>query len=262
MALYFQSICSSSAGNCLALWSDTTKLLIDCGLSSMKRTRAALTSIFPDPTQIDSVLLTHTHSDHISYYPLRVLDEYGLDVRLHDGCVDQLAGKHFKGYDFKNLTLIPYKGEAFTVGDFHIQPFEVAHNPYYPTYGYKIVSQDKKIVIATDFQEGESVLEHFLDADFIFVESNHDLGLLRQYYNPNSCFHLPNPDAAQMLVNLRKESKKAPQQVIFGHLSDQRNEREIVLEETRQAFEKAGVELDFKLDVAPLKQPGQVVCVG
>ena len=87
MALYFQSICSSSSGNCLALWSDTTRLLIDCGLSSMKRTRTALTTVFDDPTQIDSVLITHTHGDHISYYPLRVLEAYGLSVRLHDDCL-------------------------------------------------------------------------------------------------------------------------------------------------------------------------------
>ena len=261
MSVYFQSICSSSAGNCLALWSDTTQLLIDCGLSSMKRTRAALTGLFGDPTQIDAVLLTHTHSDHISYYPLRVLDEYGLTVRLHDDCVDQLAEKHFKGYDFKNLRLKAFQRGAFTVGDFHIQPFEVPHNPYYPTYGYRIVCQDKKIVIATDFLDWGPVFEHFLDADFIFVESNHDLELLRQYYNPNSRFHLPNPDAAELLVNVCKEGKITPRQVVLGHLSDQRNEIDIPLKETSQAFFQAGASLDFELTVAPLRQPGEVICL-
>ncbi len=90
MLLKIQSICSSSAGNCLALWSEKTRILIDCGLSSMKRTRQVLTSLFGDPPQIDSVLLTHTHGDHISYYPLRVLDDYGHTIRLHDDSVDQL----------------------------------------------------------------------------------------------------------------------------------------------------------------------------
>ncbi len=259
MSLYFRSICSSSAGNCLALWSDSTKLLIDCGLSSMKRTRAALTSLFDDPTQIDSVLLTHTHSDHIAYYPLRVLDEYGLMIRLHDDCVNQLADKHFREYAFKNVQLKPYKSKAFTVGDFHIQPFEVAHNPYYPTYGYQIRFQDTKIVIATDFCDWGSVFEYFVDADFIFVESNHNLELLRQYYNPNSRFHLPNPDAGEMLVTICQESQKPPQQVILGHLSDQRNEPAIALQETRQAFQDAGVEMNFNLDVAPLRQPSEIL---
>ena len=256
MALYFQSICSSSSGNCLALWSDTTRLLIDCGLSSMKRTRAALTTVFDDLTQIDSVLLTHTHSDHISYYPLRVLDEYRLRIRLHEDCFDQLKGKHFNGNGFKELDIVPFKKKQFTVGDLMIQPFEVMHNPIYPTYGYQIHYRDTKIVIATDFLDWTGVFDAFVDADFIFVESNHDLELLRQYYNPNSRFHMPNPNTAELLVNVCKESRMPPAQVMLGHLSSQRNESEIALAETRQAFEIAGEAMDFELTAAPLRQIG------
>ncbi|MHC4552972.1 MAG: MBL fold metallo-hydrolase [Planctomycetota bacterium] len=259
MTVSFQSVCSSSAGNCLGVWSDSTKLLIDCGLSSMKRTRAALSDLYGDPALIDAVLLTHTHSDHISYYPLRVLDDYGLDVHLHETCVDQLIGKHFKGYDFKHLTLRSYQQDAFSVGDFKIQPFEVAHNPYYPTFGYRLECEGKVIVIATDFLDWQGVLEYFLDADLIFVESNHDLELLRRYYNPNSRYHLPNPNAGQMLVNIRKKSQKAPQQVVLGHLSDQRNEPAIALAEVSRAFEEAQMAMDFNLDVAPLRQIAKVV---
>ncbi len=259
MSIYFQSICSSSAGNCLALWSDTTKLLIDCGLSSMKRTRHALTTLYKDPTQIDSVLITHTHGDHISYYPLRVFDEYGISIRLHDDCVDQLKEKHFNGYRFKNLNILPYKNRKFTIGDFCIKPFEVFHNPYYPTYGYQFYCQDKKIVVVTDFLVWDSVFDYFIDADFIFVESNHDLELLRKYFNPNSQFHMPNPDTAELLVNVSRESRKSPQVIMLGHLSSQRNEPKIALKETRKAFKEAGVKIDFKLKTAPLREVGEVV---
>ena len=259
MPVSFQSIRSSSSGNCLALWSDTTRLVIDCGLSSMKRTRQALASVFADPTTIDSVLLTHMHGDHISYYPLRVLQDYGLTVRLHDDCVDQLKGKHFNGYGFSGLKLRPFKKKVFTVGDFRIKPFEVAHNPYYPTYGYQIQCQDIKMVFVTDFLDWQDVFDYFIDADFIFVESNHDLELLRQYFNPNSQYHMPNPDTAELLVNARKESRKAPQMVMLGHLSDQRNDAKIALKETRNTFIEAGIQLDFELTAAPLKYAGYVV---
>jgi phosphoribosyl 1,2-cyclic phosphodiesterase len=261
MALFFQSVCSSSSGNCLALWSDTTRLLIDCGLSSMKRTRQALTMLFGDQPKVDSVLITHTHGDHISYYPLRVLEDYGLPVHLHDNCVEQLKTKHFNGYGFKQLKLCPYKKD-FTVGDFHITPFEVDHNPWYPTYGYRIDYRDKKLIIATDFLDWSGVFGHFVDADFIFVESNHDLELLRRYYNPNSRYHMPNPDTAELLVNVRKESRRAPQLVMLGHLSSQRNDPGIALAETKQVFKAAGVSLDFELKAAPLKEAGKPVCIG
>ncbi len=259
MSIGFQSIRSSSAGNCLALWSETTRLLIDCGLSSMKRTRHALASVYEHPATIDSVLLTHTHGDHISHYPLRVLADAGLTICLHDDCVAQLKDKHFNGNDFKNLKLNPFRKRKFTVGDFCIKPFEVAHHPAYPTCGYQICCQDKKMVFVTDFLDWQGVFEYFIDADLIFVESNHDVELLRQYFNPNSQYHMPNPDTAELLVNVRKESAKPPQMVMLGHLSSQRNDVKIALKETKQAFREAGVKLDFELKAAPLKTTGHIV---
>ncbi len=151
MSLHFQSICSSSSGNCLALWSDTTKIIIDCGLSSMRTTRQVLSSLFGQAPGAGSVLLTHNHCDHISYYPLRVLEEFGLEVRIHEDCVEQLKEKHFNGYGFRNLNLKPFTNRKFTVGDFSIMPFEVCHSPYFPTYGFQIFYRDTKIVVATDF---------------------------------------------------------------------------------------------------------------
>ena len=43
-----------------------------------------------------------------------------------------------------------------------------------------------KAAIAADFNRPEDVAPHLIDADFIFIESNHDLELLKKYYNPNS----------------------------------------------------------------------------
>ena len=268
MSLYFKSICSSSKGNCLALWSERTSILIDCGLSSMKRTRQALNSLFGDntnfpgthvPAGIDSILLTHTHSDHISYYPLRVLEEYGNTIRIHEDCVNQLKEKHFNGYGFKSLNIQPFKNKTFNIGDFSITPFEVNHNPYYPTYGFQISHEDKKLVFATDFNEWESVFDYFIDTDFIFVESNHDLKLLQQYYNPNSLFHMPNPQTGNLLLNAIENSKKSPSTVMLGHISDQRNESELALRETTSVFERAGKQMDFELLAAPLKESSELI---
>ena len=103
------------------------------------------------------------------------------------------------------------------------------------------------------------MFDYFVDADFIFVESNHDLELLRLYYNPNSRFHMPNPDTAELLVNARSESSKAPHMVMLGHLSSQRNKAGIALDQTRSAFQDAGMKMDFELKAAPLRETGEVV---
>jgi phosphoribosyl 1,2-cyclic phosphodiesterase len=219
----------------------------------MIRTRQALIPLI-EQSPIDSVLLTHVHSDHISYYPLRVIEELGIPVHLSEDCADQLKEKHFNGYGFKHLKLHPYKNRAFTVGDFLIKPFQVSHNPYYPTFGFEIFYQDLKVVIATDFYKWDNVFDKFMDADFIFVESNHDLKLLDQYYNPNSRYHLPNPQTAQLLVNIITQGRKIPRVIMLGHLSSQRNKPRLAIKETTAAFKKAEVEIKFELIAAPLKE--------
>jgi len=258
MPLSFQSICSSSAGNCVTLCSDTTRLLIDCGLSSMKRTRQAL-AYLQEESPVTAVLLTHLHSDHISHYPLRVLEDCGLPLCLHEDSIALLKEKHYTDYGFKTLQLRPYKNKPFHIGDFRIRPFDLVHNPSYATYGFEIFCQDKKFVIATDFCRWENLIEHFVDADFIFVESNHDLTLLKKYYNPNSRYHLPNLQTSQLLAATIADSKKPPQAVMLGHISSQRNTPRLAVQETTEAFEQAGRPLNFALSAAPLKEIGAVV---
>ena len=262
MALYFKSLCSSSSGNCLAIRSESTRVLIDCGLGSMRRTREALKRNFEDPSAIDAVIISHMHSDHISYYPLRVFEEMGCPVCVHEASADQLEDKHFKDYGFSSLQVRLFGDEAFTIGDLEIEPFEVSHNPYYPTYGFVVRCGKTKLTIATDFNNWQNCLEHFVDADFMFVESNHDIELLRRYYNPNSRFHMSNPRTAELVRAARTRSKKAPQGVMLGHMSDQRNRASLALEQISDDFEQAAVELDFAICAAPLFEPSNAVMIG
>jgi len=261
MSLHFKSLRSSSSGNCLLVWTDRTRVLIDCGLGSMKRTREVLTKNLGDQLDVDAVVVSHMHSDHIGYYSLRVLDSLGVKVRVHERCLTQLKGKHFNGRRFCSLKLKPFADSSFKVGDLSFQAFEVPHNPWYPTYGFVIKYGSSKMVIATDFNDWDSLLEHFVDSDFIFVESNHDTELLARHFNPNSRFHMPNPETGKLLCTARKHSRRPPQVVMLGHLSSMRNRLDIALKEVERSFESAGAELDFPLLVAPRSEASEVVKV-
>ncbi len=263
MALHFQSLSSSSAGNCLVLWSERTRVLIDCGLPSMRRTREVLEKNLEDPRNVDAVIISHMHGDHINHHSLRVIQEYGLKVWTSERCLGQLRGKHFNGYNFKSLDLETYSQNALTIGDLSIQPFQVPHEPTHPNFGFAVRYQEgrtwKHAVIATDFHNGKTALDYLIDADFIFIESNHDLGLLAKYANPNSRFHMSNPKTSELLYTARVQSRKKPAAVMLGHLSEQRNTAQYALKEVEKTFQKNGTSLDFELYAAPRQEPGRVV---
>ena len=58
------SIASGSSGNCIYVGSDNTHLLIDTGISK-KRIDAGLKELEIKGEELDGILITHEHSDHI-----------------------------------------------------------------------------------------------------------------------------------------------------------------------------------------------------
>lgn len=252
MAITFQSIRSSSSGNSLLIKTPKATVLVDCGLGSMKKTRQALKEASLEPSDIDAVLISHIHGDHISYYPLRVLEQENISLRIHQYSAKHLETKHFTGVGLKNLVIETFTSEPFEISDLSIEPFEVPHNPRYQTHGFVIRHENKKIVIATDFSDWQDQLDYFIDADFIFVEANYDLELLRQHYNPNSLYHMPNPETGKLLCQVIKNSNCPPTTVMLGHISNQRNTRKIAIKEVQAAFNKSKINLDFNLLAASL----------
>ena len=59
------SIASSSGGNCIYVGSNSTHLLIDAGIS-MKKIEEGLKEIGVKGEDLNGILVTHEHVDHIS----------------------------------------------------------------------------------------------------------------------------------------------------------------------------------------------------
>lgn len=262
MALFFQSLSSSSSGNCLVLRTDHTRIVVDCGFSSMRKTREILANL-GDPRHVDAVVISHMHGDHISHHSLRVLDEYGLTVWVYERCLNQLKGKHFNGYKFRSMALNTYTCKPLTIGDLEIMPFEVPHQPTHLNCGFAVRFQEnggwKNAVIVTDFHNGQNALPYLVDADFIFLESNHDPGLLAKHFNPNSRFHMSNPKTAELLHTAYTQSRSKPAAVMLGHLSSRRNTEACALSEVQRCFQRNETGLDFDLCAAPLFESSRVV---
>ena len=255
MALYFRTLRSSSGGNCLMLWTGETCMLIDCGLNTQKLCRTLLNQHTNNIAAIDAVLISHLHNDHICYSALRVLQEHSIVVRIHEKLVTQFDHKHSIRNQFKNLKVKPFSNDPFCVGQLKCNSVKIPHSPQHDNYGFIIRYRHQerwvKIVIMTDFYDWDGLLDHFVDADFIYVEANHNPHLLKKYPNPNSHYHMKNENVADLLCNARKLSSHPPVAVMLGHLSKERNTKEFALQAIKDEFSNNSVKRDFKLYVAP-----------
>ncbi len=257
MALKFRTLISSSSGNCLLIQTENTNLLVDCGFRSQKACRYALTNYLEDVANVDAVIVTHNHGDHINYSALKVLEAAGVPLYAFEGSIDQLKFKHFNGYPFANLNIATFSDTPFTIGDLTIEPIEIPHHPGQTTFAFVIryTEEDRtyKILTAADFSDGGQLVEHLNDADFIYIESNHDLEMLDMYPNFNSYHHMNNPDTAELLLKTLSKIKTPPKAVMLGHLSTQRNDPRIAIRETKRKFSQNGIKIDFQLTAAPPK---------
>jgi ribonuclease BN (tRNA processing enzyme) len=257
--VWFRSLRSGSSGNCLALWNHNSSVLIDCGVRPQYECRAMLAGHQQLSGRVHAVLVSHAHGDHMSYESLRVLRKERIAIHGHRHVVDQLHDRHGLAQWDQPPALHATPQGPLKIGDFSIRLIEVAHAPNYPNFGFVITTPENKIVIVTDFHESAGLVEHFVDADFIYIESNHDLDLLRQRPNPASRYHLNNHKTASLLCDVVQQGNKAPAAVMLGHLSDERNEPHIALREVRKLFEARRVQVGFDLSVAPRNEPSKII---
>ena len=74
---------SGSKGNCALVATETTRVLVDAGLSR-KETHARLGAIGEPADRFDAIVISHEHSDHLRGLPLLAVDWPALYGRLTD----------------------------------------------------------------------------------------------------------------------------------------------------------------------------------
>ena len=263
MAIHFQSLRSSSAGNCLALWTATSSILIDCGVKVQRECREILEGHRWRAGDLDAVIVSHAHGDHIAYGSLRVLGRQGIHIFGNARVIQQLSECREPQRWKEPPHLVAFSDETFDVGDFRVMPFQVPHAPGIPTFGFHITAHDgrstRRLVVCTDFHDYAGILPKFVNADFIFVEANHDLELLREHPNYASRYHLNNVKTASLLHQAARKSAVPPKAVMLGHLSEERNRRALAINEVSRMFERQGTKMRFYLDAAPAHRASEII---
>ncbi|MFZ4498663.1 MAG: MBL fold metallo-hydrolase [Burkholderiales bacterium] len=220
----FASLGSGSQGNALLVSAGATTVMVDCGFG-LKDCAARLGRLGLQPDDVDAILVTHEHGDHLGGVA-RFAARHGTPVWLTHGTARHLDAqeglvlKHIAGY------------ARFAIGDLEIAPFPVPHDASEPAQ-FTVGDGARRLGILTD---AGSVTPHMVGmltgCQGLFLECNHDEALLRQSDYPPSLIervagdwgHLSNTAAADLL---RRVAGDHLQHVVAAHLSQQNNRPEL-----------------------------------
>lgn len=233
---------SGSGGNCMLVTGGGTNILIDAGIS-MRRIESALQQVGASMRDIDGVLVTHEHSDHISGLKM-LIKYYGMPVYA-----PRTVGARLRGMlpEIEPCLRVIETGRDFPIGSLRVRAFHTPHDTD-ESVGYRIEERGV-FALATDMGcVTEEILENLRGADTVLVESNHDVDMLS--YGPYPVYlkrrilstrgHLSNADCAQLVRTLAQSGVR---RVILGHLSRENNTPEKALETVSAALGTTGIEL-------------------
>ena len=239
---------SGSGGNCLLVSSRGSNVLIDAGIS-MRRIQAGLQQAGITMQEINGVLITHEHSDHIS--GLKMLSKhYNLPVFAPEKLGEKLL--ELDENLERNLNTIPV-GEDFEIGRFAVKACHTPHDAV-ESVAYRLTGE-KSFSLATDMGHVTENIRKLLEGtDTALIESNYDEDLLRTGPYPyflkcriaSDIGHLSNSGSAELAAFL--ESCGAGR-LILGHLSRENNTPDRALNAVRAMLSAK----DTGLDCAPVQ---------
>ncbi len=216
----FASLGSGSKGNATLVEAGDTRVLVDCGFSCVQAEKR-LARLNLEADQLDAILVTHEHSDHIAGVA-RLSRRYGLPVWM-------TAGTHavHKGGELASWHCIN-SHQAFEVGSLKVQPFPVPHDAREPCQ-FVFSDGERRLGLLTDVG---SITPHMIAAlsrlDALILECNHDPAMLAAGPYPFSLKqrvggpygHLSNAQAAELLSKI---DTAGLQHLVAAHISEKNN---------------------------------------
>lgn len=237
---------SSSSGNCIYVGTAGTHILVDSGISG-KRLKAGLATIGLDPRDINAVLITHEHADHIKGLGV-ISRKYGIPVYTTRPTWKSILSSGLTGFIDENLFHEIVPDRDFTVNELVIHPFKTSHDAVQPVC-YTFTKDKKKISVATDLGCYDSyIVEKLKGSNIIFIEANHDIEMLKKGSYPaylkkrilSDRGHLSNGTSGRLVSEVMHDDLRY---VILGHLSKENNLPEIAYGAVFEVMERSSAEL-------------------
>lgn len=261
------SIASGSSGNCIYVGSEATHLLVDVGISG-KRTEAGLNELGLVGADIDGILVTHEHSDHIA--GLGVLSrKYGIPIFATSGTIQAILRNGGKNAPDASLFNEIEADKKIIIKDLTVSPMRISHDAAEPV-AYRIGYGTKKVAVCTDLGVyNDYTVECLKGMDALLLEANHDVNMLQvgpyPYYLKQRILgdrgHLSNENSGRLLNRVLHDHLKA---IVLGHLSKENNMPELAYEAVRMEITLGDGPYkaeDFPISVALRSEVSPVITV-
>jgi phosphoribosyl 1,2-cyclic phosphodiesterase len=229
----FASLGSGSEGNSFLIKTDKTIFMVDCGFN-YKETENRLSELSLTFSDINHILITHEHEDHMRAIKMIIKKEkiqiscsYGTAKKI--GIVDEVN--------------IINPGDIVVDNDLQVEVVPVPHDAREPCH-YVFKKDTLKIGIITDFGSlTPKIIESYSNLNYLVVEANHDANLLMKSSYPTSLKnrifgklgHANNDLTFDLISQIKKDKLK---KIIFCHLSKQNNQKEIIKHTVKEYFDK------------------------
>ena len=256
MSLEISVLASGSSGNSIVIKNNNNAILIDCGLSG-KELCKRLNKCGIKAEQLNSILVTHEHSDHIKGVGI-LSRKCDLPIYARKATWNQIDEK-IGNIDEKNCCI--FKGD-FMIEDFGIRPFSISHDAVDPV-GYIINYKNTKIGIATDMGcITPEIKKKLKGLDFFVLEANHDLEMLMNGSYPyylkkrikSKKGHLSNDESAEVLPDLIKDNFP---RILLAHISQENNNPQVAYMTIENRLKREGLEVGkhLKMDYTFREKP-------
>ena len=231
---------SGSKGNVTYLEIGGKHFLLDAG-RNFKYIKEKLASFGVKPTDIDYIVITHDHSDHITALKTLV-SKTNAGVIISQKIFEQID-------DIKDYPNIIICEDEIEIDNIKIKSIHSSHDAI-DSRNYIFSCDDQKIGYITDTGYiNQKNFKYLKNLDIYLFESNHDIELLQHGPYPawlkkrvlSDDGHLSNKLASFYLTKLIGPNTK---QIILIHLSETNNLEEIALETIRNTFMEYNIDFN------------------
>lgn len=243
--MHIVNLASGSKGNSTFIECGNTKLLIDCGLAE-KTLSERLAEIGQNLADIDAILITHEHIDHIRGLK-KIAKKYKAKFYINQKLKET---EEFQIPELKKDNLFAFNEQEFKIGGVTVLPLELSHDAK-STNGF-ILSCDggEKVAFVTDTGViPQKTEEQLCGVKMIFLESNYDEEMLLNGKYPyvikqrilSEKGHLSNKQSLELAKKLYATGTKC---FVLSHISENNNTHELAFKNYTNYFESIGLKLE------------------